>query len=272
MKKKITLVATSVLLVAAMVIGGTLAYFTDTKDQTNTFTVGNVKITLDEQDVNNPKARTEDDQTYGTLNPGKYFVKDPTITVNEGSQDAYIFMDITMNKYKSLAPVMALDAAADASISYTQQDVDACMKDNKFSTQAFLQQMQTNPDVFRAIVNKWFVGIEHANWEVCGIFYNVDKEDTAAEGNWMTIRLAYIGAGDAVMSAKENVKFMNEFGMPASVTQEMLDNGLTTNQFNEGDPFQMKFTAYAIQEDTIEDVDAAFTALFGDLGSYWTQW
>ena len=46
MKKKLTLVVTCVVLVAAMVIGGTLAYFTDTKEATNTFTVGNVKIEL----------------------------------------------------------------------------------------------------------------------------------------------------------------------------------------------------------------------------------
>ena len=48
MKKKITLVATSVLLVAAMVIGGTLAYFTDTDKATNTMTVGNIGIHIAE--------------------------------------------------------------------------------------------------------------------------------------------------------------------------------------------------------------------------------
>lgn len=46
MKKKLTLVVTCVVLVAAMVIGGTLAYFTDTKEAKNTFTIGNVKIEL----------------------------------------------------------------------------------------------------------------------------------------------------------------------------------------------------------------------------------
>lgn len=50
MKKKLTLVVTSVLLVAALVIGGTLAYFTDTDEATNTFTAGNVKIQLIEQE------------------------------------------------------------------------------------------------------------------------------------------------------------------------------------------------------------------------------
>lgn len=49
MKKKLTLVVTCVVLVAAMVIGGTLAYFTDKDDATNTFAVGNVKIDLIEQ-------------------------------------------------------------------------------------------------------------------------------------------------------------------------------------------------------------------------------
>lgn len=46
MKKKLTLVVTCVVLVAAMVIGGTLAYFTDNDKATNTFTVGNVDIKL----------------------------------------------------------------------------------------------------------------------------------------------------------------------------------------------------------------------------------
>ena len=51
MKKKTILVAAiAVMLVAALVVGGTLAYFTDTKDAKNTFTVGNVSIDLIEQE------------------------------------------------------------------------------------------------------------------------------------------------------------------------------------------------------------------------------
>lgn len=47
MKKKTILVAAiAVMLVAALVVGGTLAYFTDTDKKTNTFTVGNVDIEL----------------------------------------------------------------------------------------------------------------------------------------------------------------------------------------------------------------------------------
>ncbi len=50
MKKKTILVAAiAVMLVAALVVGGTLAYFTDKDNATNTFTVGNVDIQLIEQ-------------------------------------------------------------------------------------------------------------------------------------------------------------------------------------------------------------------------------
>ena len=49
MKKKLTAIFLCVALVAVAVIGGTLAYFTDTDKETNTFAVGNVKIDLIEQ-------------------------------------------------------------------------------------------------------------------------------------------------------------------------------------------------------------------------------
>ena len=46
MKKKITAIFLCVALAAIAVVGASLAYFTDTKSATNTFTVGNVKIDL----------------------------------------------------------------------------------------------------------------------------------------------------------------------------------------------------------------------------------
>lgn len=57
MKKKTILVAAiAVMLVAALVVGGTLAYFTDTKSADNTFTVGNVKIDLLESSLHRENA------------------------------------------------------------------------------------------------------------------------------------------------------------------------------------------------------------------------
>ena len=80
MKKKLTLVVTCIVLVAAMVIGGTLAYFTDTDKATNTFTVGNVDIKLVEVF----------DEKNAQLMPGVDVNKDVSIK-NEGTNDAYVW-------------------------------------------------------------------------------------------------------------------------------------------------------------------------------------
>ena len=54
MKKKILALSMCIALAAIAIVGASLAYFTDTKTANNTFTMGNVKITLDETNVNDP--------------------------------------------------------------------------------------------------------------------------------------------------------------------------------------------------------------------------
>ena len=68
MKKKIVAICLCVALAAVAVVGASLAYFTDTKSATNTFTVGNVKINLIESTYH----RT------GSDNAGDMSVPDPT--------------------------------------------------------------------------------------------------------------------------------------------------------------------------------------------------
>lgn len=48
MKKKILALSLCVVMAAIAIVGGTLAYFTDTDKATNTFTVGNIDINLTE--------------------------------------------------------------------------------------------------------------------------------------------------------------------------------------------------------------------------------
>lgn len=88
MKKKITAIALVVCLVAVAIVGGSLAYFTDTEKATNTFEVGNVDITLTEPNW---------DEDYATLIPGRVIAKDPTITVEESSQRAYTFLEVKLS-------------------------------------------------------------------------------------------------------------------------------------------------------------------------------
>ena len=56
MKKKVTALCLCVALLAVAVVGASLAYFTDTKTATNTFTVGNVSIDLLESSLHRENA------------------------------------------------------------------------------------------------------------------------------------------------------------------------------------------------------------------------
>ncbi len=53
MKKKVISIALVIALIAVIAVGS-FAYFTDTKSATNTFTMGDVKIKLDETNVADP--------------------------------------------------------------------------------------------------------------------------------------------------------------------------------------------------------------------------
>ena len=80
MKKKLTAIFLCVALVAIAVVGASLAYFTDTANKTNVFTVGKVDISLDETFEDNSK-----------LMPGIDVNKDVSIKLEPGSSDAYVW-------------------------------------------------------------------------------------------------------------------------------------------------------------------------------------
>ena len=115
-KSKILLLTLcAVALVAASVLG-TLAYLTSTDEVVNTFTVGQVKITLDEAQVNSDGKPINTDGTVVTnladaervkansykLLPGHEYTKDPTVTVLAGSESSYIKMTVTFSKAAEL--------------------------------------------------------------------------------------------------------------------------------------------------------------------------
>ena len=105
MKKKIVSVCLVVCLLATAIIGTTLAYFTDkTEVVTNTFTSGEVVITLDEAKTDEGGVPVEGnvrvDGTEGKegnvykLFPGKTYTKDPTVHIGANSEDCYVFVKV----------------------------------------------------------------------------------------------------------------------------------------------------------------------------------
>jgi len=89
MKKKILALTLCVVMAAIAVVGGTLAYFTDTDDATNTFTVGNVNIELTE-----PKWDEAGSADAPEVYPGEALAKDPTVT-NKGANPCFVRISIT---------------------------------------------------------------------------------------------------------------------------------------------------------------------------------
>ena len=138
MKKKLTAIFLCVALVAIAVAGASLAYFTDTKSATNTFTVGNVKIDLIESRYHRQGSGSSGDTSipapdktasgmkyvsdgatiftdeeiktdaanYSTyigergknMVPGKKIAKSPYV-VNTGANDAYIRIRVMIPSY-----------------------------------------------------------------------------------------------------------------------------------------------------------------------------
>lgn len=103
--KALVLSLCAVLLVAVSVLS-TLAYLTSTDTVTNTFTVGNVSIKLDEA-----KANADGSLVAGAdrvkansykLLPGHTYNKDPMVTVLKGSESSYIKLNVVVTKSAEL--------------------------------------------------------------------------------------------------------------------------------------------------------------------------
>ncbi len=259
MKKKTILVAAiAVMLVAALVVGGTLAYFTDkTEAKPNTFTVGNVGIDLTETEW--------DAKADHTLVPGKSYGKNPTITVDANSQDAYVFLKLDLNKYVSLINLMGVDA---------YKNVDALKGQTYPGFIEFVGMLADNNALRAAVLDRWFSGVNHADWKVMNLDQIKAGVEAAKNGQNPTHLVVVLGyqKNGGVVKAGDEVKFMDKFGMPSTVTTSMF-NGEDAYYVGEGDArhsasnfngtFKMTFTAYAIQASEINGLDAAYTALGG---------
>ncbi len=113
MKKKgkaLILASGAAVLVAGSVLG-TLAFLTDTEQAVNTFTVGNVQIKLLETDTDGSDSDGDGDgydlKNEYKLVPGGEYTKDPTITVEEGSEEAYVRMILTVHNTSAVKTIIS---------------------------------------------------------------------------------------------------------------------------------------------------------------------
>lgn len=90
MKKKIITLCLVIALLAVSIAGASLAYFTDTQEADNVFTMGDVDIELEEPDW--------DPDPEDGFNPGVEYAKNPYVT-NTGDTDVWVRIKVTFTQY-----------------------------------------------------------------------------------------------------------------------------------------------------------------------------
>ena len=100
--KRTLVTVVAMILVCVLSVSVTLAYLYD-KSATviNTFSVGNVKITLDEADVDDSdddgSTTDRDTENNYKLVSGATFDKDPTVHVSKYSEESYVFVEVIVD-------------------------------------------------------------------------------------------------------------------------------------------------------------------------------
>ena len=161
MKKKLLAAGMVAALATTAVVGGTLAYFTDADAETNTFTIGNIDIDLEEDFVQESQ-----------LLPGKDVNKDAWI-INEGTNDAWVWAEVLIpsalddgDDNSPAAPGLGNSLHVNYLGKYAKEYAQNSNADGKFYNENLSQLwiMQYNADD----VSYGYVGTETVN----GVEYN----------------------------------------------------------------------------------------------------
>ena len=234
--KALLLTLCAVLLVAASVMG-TVAYLTASDSVQNTFTVGKVKINLDEARV------TEDGKPVGTdrvkannykLIPGVTYTKDPTVTVLNGSVESYVRMKVTFNNAQKIIAMCT--------------DPEFAGKDPTGVENAYPLIRMVN-----------FVEANAAKWD--GIPDNMfEIEDMLADSKYFTYDAAADTLTYTFYYTEKVAAPSGDVKLPVLFDSVTLPNWVTGEQLDGLQNFQISVVAEAIQAEGFTDADAAWAA------------
>lgn len=224
MKKKVISIALVIALIAVIAVGS-FAYFTDTKSANNTFTVGDVKIKLDETNINDPQGDRVTSNEYTSVFPGIEYQKDPIVT-NTGKNDAYVRAVVTIENGMNWLGLY----------NYDGEDP------NSVWTYAFA-------DTF----DKLICNTLGEGWEVVGFKHVLSSQTNPTSDTVVTLQYkGVLKSGEATTAMFEKIM------LPTNATA----NDIATRVAQNG-VFHIDVVAQAIQADgfdTWEDAFAAFDA------------
>ena len=243
MKKKILSIALVVAMIA-IIAAGSFAYFTDKDAQTNTFTVGDVKIDLFE-DFNTEKLNLV--PAVGTMDENGYAVYENKIekevyVENTGSQKSYVRVQIAV-------PMIYNETiGADGEEIGWQAPIRLCWSE------------------FTCHQGQWNWGKElAANDKYEGLVnsgYDMNMYNVKINGIWYCV---YVGTYETALDPEQVTKdAIDNVYMPPEITQEDIayfnDNAQGWNN--------VYVVAEAVQADGFADAFTALNTAFGEPGSY----
>ena len=254
MKKKITALCLCVALLAVAVVGASLAYFTDTKSATNTFSVGNVKIDLIEQQKGeNGLVPFTQNKTLvpGKSNDGNAVSKIVTVK-NTGKNDAWVWVDLKIPAY-----LVSSEYPTNESKNALHWNSYGCF--NVEYNSGNYWKLATSDGIVDAdhkVTNTDMVAVEDGLWND----YKYVGEETINGTKYVVIRTTMAKTLPA-----------GKISLPC-LAQVYMDWRVTTNEDGTqfilpgGDPISVNASweiivnAYAIQADSFDSVDAAVAA------------
>lgn len=259
MKKKTILVAAiAVMLVAALVVGGTLAYFTDTKSADNVFTVGNVKIDLNEQQKGENGGLVPFDASKklvpGKSNDGNAVSKIVTVS-NKGANDAWVWVELKIPAYLVSADYKT-DPHKDESKNALHWNSYGCFNVEYAGNYWKLATSDGIVGEDHKVTDSNMVAVEDGLWN------DYKYVDTVKEGDtdYVVIRTTMkntLPAGKTSLPCLAQVYMDWRVTTNEDGTRYILPDGSTISTKL---PWNVIVTAYAIQADGFNTVDEAVAA------------
>ena len=249
MKKKLIAIFLCVALAAVAIVGASLAYFTDTDSKKNTFTVGNVKIELVEQQKG--EEGLEDFGQNKPLIPGKSndgnAVSKIATVKNTGNNDAWVWAELRIPKY-----LVSKDYPTDESKNALHWNSYGCFNVEYNSGNYWRLAISDGiVDADHKVTDPNMVAVEDGLW----YDYKYVGTETIGDTEYVVIRTKM---QNTLPAGKTSLPFLAQVYMDWRVTAD-------GNQFilPASDPistsasWEILVNVYAIQADGIANVDAA---------------
>lgn len=91
---RVLVVMMAVAVLVSCVVGGSVAWLLTTASVTNTFTYGDINLSLKEDNTGFDNDGNDTTNEYPMV-PGETIAKNPTVTVSKGSEDCWLFVKLT---------------------------------------------------------------------------------------------------------------------------------------------------------------------------------